>query len=68
MPFYDLKCIKCNEEFNIMASMKEKEEQNIKCPECGSNELATLFKNINVVKSRESSHTCSGGCCGCSNA
>ncbi|HCT64238.1 MAG TPA: FmdB family transcriptional regulator [Lachnospiraceae bacterium] len=68
MPFYDLKCVKCNKEFNIMASMKEKEANTIKCPTCGSNELNTVFKSVNVIKSKENSHSCSGGCCGCPHA
>lgn len=69
MPFYDLKCSKCEKEFNIMASMSQREKKEIKCPECGSNELETVFKNLNVIQSRKSSpaecpnrHVC-GGCC-----
>lgn len=70
MPFYDLKCDKCEEEFNIMAKMIEREEKLIKCPKCGSNELSTVFKSVNIVQSRKSNapacpniHKC-GGCCG----
>ncbi|MCX7842531.1 MAG: zinc ribbon domain-containing protein [Clostridia bacterium] len=71
MPFYDLKCDKCGEEFNIMAKMSEREQKLIKCPVCESNELSTVYKNINIVQSRKSSeanscpniHKC-GGCCG----
>ena len=69
MPFYDLKCEKCLNEFNIMAKMSEKTEKLIKCPKCGSNELSSIFKNINITKSRNSDasscpnvHKC-GGCC-----
>lgn len=69
MPFYDLKCDKCSHEFNIMAKMSEKTEKLIKCPKCGSNELSSVFKNINITKSRSSDasdcpniHRC-GGCC-----
>ena len=29
MPFYDLRCPKCDKEFNISASMKEKSEKRI---------------------------------------
>ena len=70
MPFYDLKCDSCGDEFNIKATMSEKEQKLIKCPECGSNELSTVFKNINIIQSRNSDkpqcpniNTC-GGCCG----
>jgi len=69
MPFYDLKCSKCGHEFNVMAKMSERSEKLIKCPECGSNELEAVFKNVNIVQSRKSEggecpniHRC-GGCC-----
>lgn len=67
MPFYDLKCAKCGDEFNIMASISQKENGLIKCPNCGNTNLETVFKNINIIKSRSKSerHSCSGGCCGC---
>ena len=44
MPFYDLRCMDCEEEFNISASMKEKSEKLIECPLCNSRELVTVFK------------------------
>ncbi|MCL2603105.1 MAG: zinc ribbon domain-containing protein [Defluviitaleaceae bacterium] len=44
MPNYDLRCIDCNTEHNIRASMKEKSEKQISCPNCGSFELETVFK------------------------
>lgn len=68
MPFYDLKCTSCNNEFNIMASINQKENNLVNCPKCGSNKLETVFKNINIITSRKEGHTCSGGCCGCPNA
>jgi len=70
MPFYDLKCDKCGEEFNIMAKMNDREQKLISCPKCGSNELSAVFSNVNIVQSRKSDapqcpniHKC-GGCCG----
>lgn len=70
MPFYDLRCDQCGEEFNIMARMSDRDQKNIKCPSCGNNELSTIFKNVNIVQSRKSDaaqcpnvHKC-GGCCG----
>ena len=36
MPFYDLRCIECEKEFNISAKISEKTEKRIACPECGS--------------------------------
>lgn len=69
MPFYDLKCSKCGNEFNIMASMSQRENKQIKCPECQSVDLEAVFKNINIIQSRNSKsgdcpnkHVC-GGCC-----
>jgi len=44
MPYYDLRCTDCYSEHNISASMREKSEKLIKCPDCGSVELETLFK------------------------
>lgn len=69
MPFYDLKCKKCNEEFNIMAKMSEREGKLIKCPKCGGVELEAVFSNINIIQSRKAgvsdcpnAHVC-GSCC-----
>ena len=72
MPFYDLKCKSCSEEFNIMAKMSERENRLIKCPKCGSAELESVFSNVNIVQSRKSegtacpnAHICgSNACCG----
>ena len=44
MPNYDLYCTKCDREYNIRASMAEKSEKRIPCPDCGSLELETVFK------------------------
>ncbi len=53
MPFYDLKCRDCGKEFNIMASMSDRERQAIKCPDCGSRELDQIFSNVNIIRSRK---------------
>ena len=44
MPFYDLRCTACDSEHNISASMKDKSEKKISCPDCGSMELETVFR------------------------
>lgn len=68
MPFYDLKCRKCGKEFNVMASISDRENMRIKCENCGSNQLDAVFSNISIIKDRGShdecpnSHIC-GGCC-----
>jgi len=43
MPFYDLYCADCDKEFNIMATMADKMERRIPCPECGSTALETVY-------------------------
>ena len=43
MPFYDLYCAKCDKEFNIMATMADKTERRIQCPECGSTQLESVY-------------------------
>jgi len=44
MPNYDLYCPRCDQSYNIRASMAEKSEKRIPCPDCGSFELETIFK------------------------
>jgi len=44
MPNYDLHCKKCNQDYNISATMTEKAEKRIPCPDCGSLDLEALFK------------------------
>ena len=43
MPNYDLRCLKCNSNHNIRATMAEKSEKRIPCPDCGSFDLETIF-------------------------
>ncbi|MCX7748633.1 MAG: zinc ribbon domain-containing protein [Clostridia bacterium] len=69
MPFYDLRCNTCQEEFNIMAKMSDREQKKIKCPKCGNNDLSAIFKTVNITSSRKSGeadcpniHKCGGGC------
>ena len=45
MPFYDLRCVKCDQEFNIMATMSDKAERRIPCPDCGSMDMETVYKS-----------------------
>jgi putative FmdB family regulatory protein len=69
MPFYDLKCKDCGEEFNANAKISEREQKLIKCPKCAGTEHEAVFKSVNIVQSRKSeqpacpnAHVC-GGCC-----
>ena len=45
MPFYDLYCAECEKEFNILASITAKVEKHVPCPECGSFDLKTVYKD-----------------------
>lgn len=70
MPFYDLSCTDCNKEFNVSASISDRTEKRIACPECGSNNLKAVFKSANLFikmgKEKESEcpnrHICGSGC------
>ncbi|MDO8685808.1 MAG: zinc ribbon domain-containing protein [Clostridiales bacterium] len=73
MPFYDLKCEKCGNEFNVKASLKEREDKQIACPDCGGNELSRVYSGMNIFQGRSSQKTSRaecpnigkcGGCCG----
>lgn len=68
MPYYDLHCPICDKEYNISASIADKTEKRIPCPDCGSFELETVYNGAPAyVKSRAgaacpNSHVCGGGC------
>jgi putative FmdB family regulatory protein len=73
MPYYDLKCSECEHEFNARASMDERSTAAIRCPACGSVRLETIFRKVNILRSRrdvpegcpaEAGGACPGGCCG----
>ena len=67
MPFYDLHCENCDREFNIMASITDKSERRISCPECGSTDMQTIYKSPPAyIKSRgEKVPACpNGAACG----
>jgi len=58
MPNYDLRCVDCNTEHNIRASIKEKSEKLVACPGCGSFELETVFKAAPAVVRGTSAAPC----------
>lgn len=68
MPFYDLHCTSCDKDFNLKASIAEKMEKRVLCPECGSNKMETIYKPINVHVKKDTasacpnSHVCGAGC------
>ena len=68
MPYYDVRCLACEKEYNIEATIKEKTEKLIPCPDCGTFDLETVFKGapayIKSLKSPECPNrsVCGGGC------
>lgn len=64
MPYYDLKCTECGNEFNKKASIEERTEKRIQCPACGSNKLDAVFKSVNYIKSSKDNAPPCAGCCG----
>jgi len=67
MPFYDLRCNSCNKESNIRATVTEKTENRIPCPECGSTDMITVYKSAPayIKNSGDSVQTCpSATACG----
>ena len=71
MPFYDLRCKACDKEFNIKATMADKTDKRIPCPECGSTDMETVYKSAPFyIKSKQAaetaacpnSHSCGASC------
>jgi len=72
MPYYDLRCEKCQEEFTVKASIQSRSDKTLRCPACGSSELATVYRKVNILKyTGKACDACSGpsqvsgGGCGC---
>ena len=69
MPFYELRCNNCKAEFEARASMSDRVEMRIQCPECGSNSLEAVFKtapayikNLNAAPGCPNSRSCGDAC------
>lgn len=69
MPFYDLRCANCGEEFNTMAKISDRDQKLIKCPKCGNTDLEAVFKSVNIIQSRKqegfecpNAHKCGAHC------
>ena len=62
MPFYDLRCLSCNKESNIRATISDKTERRIPCPQCGSTDMETIYKSAPayIKSSGESIPACAG--------
>ena len=49
MPFYDYKCAKCDNVFEIEKGMKEK-PKDLKCPKCKSADVNRVFTKVRVLR------------------
>ena len=65
MPFYTFRCNSCNEKFEIMCSMAEKDSGSVVCPHCGANELDRIFEGVSVDVKNAGSCPAAGGGGGC---
>lgn len=60
VPEYDFECGGCGEVVSIRATMKEKQDR-LKCPLCGSEDLAQIFSPIGHLSGCEGSPTSAPG-------
>ena len=67
MPLYDLRCIACGLEFNVLASLADREGRRIACPDCGAADMQPVFKAMHFQIKKEAAPACphSQTCGGC---
>lgn len=53
MPIYEFKCLKCEKNFEVKQSMKDKHEAN--CPFCKTSKTKRIFSipNLNVISDKD---------------
>lgn len=54
MPTYEYKCEACKEEFNIILTVSEHENRDVKCPKCQSDKVEQLISLFTTKTSRKS--------------
>jgi putative FmdB family regulatory protein len=54
MPTYEFLCQKCQKEFTITMTIRERGETQPACPACGSTELEPRFSSVFAKTSRKS--------------
>ena len=70
MPYYELRCADCQTEFKVKAAIQERSEKSIRCPNCASLELETIYRKVNILRHKDSEcEACAlsdsaGSCCG----
>jgi len=71
MPFYEYKCSKCKNEFEVFSrSVSEEKHRDTVCPECGSRKVEKKISSFSSAVSTSQGRdapppSCSGGCCSC---
>ncbi len=55
MPLYEYRCAACDETFEIIASLAEREEKVV-CPACGGHDSARVYSSITLGGRRTSIH------------
>ncbi len=69
MMTYSYKCNNCNQEFEVRATLAEKEKldpDKFKCPDCGSTEIKQIIGACNFIKGgggAAQASSCSTGTC-----
>jgi putative FmdB family regulatory protein len=53
MPTYEFLCTKCQKEFSVTMTMREREEKKPTCPTCGSADLEPLMAGFFAKTSRK---------------
>lgn len=51
---YAFYCRKCDETFRLIESLEERERQEEKCPNCGSQEVERQLEQVHVSTSKKS--------------
>ncbi len=54
MPTYEFLCTKCQKEFTVTMTIRERSEKVPTCPGCGSSDLEPLMTSVFAKTSRKS--------------
>jgi putative FmdB family regulatory protein len=66
MPFYEYECVSCGHRFDVMLTMREREdrEKALACPSCGARKPRRMISTFATGNSNEPAppkRTCGGG-------
>ena len=53
MPVYEFKCNACDETFEIISSLAERDDKAV-CPACGGRDVKPVFSSVSLGGSRSS--------------